>query len=62
MTGLTVLNADEELLDDVRGLGAQHRPDDAAMARGIELAAVRKLDLRGDRDRDPGAPNPWRSV
>lgn len=56
------LRDNEELLDEVRGLGVKHEPDHAAVARGIELAAAGKLDLRGDRDRDARAPHPWRSA
>jgi hypothetical protein len=52
--------AGEELLVAVRGLGEQREPDEQAHALAAELNPGRRPDLRGDRDRDPQAPNPWR--
>jgi hypothetical protein len=49
----------EELLTAVRGLGAEQEPDEHARARAARLEGG--LDLRGSRDLDPDAPNPWRS-
>ena len=49
----------EELLNLVRGLGAEHEPDEHARARAARFDGG--LDLRGSRDRDPDAPHPWRS-
>ena len=54
--------ADKELVAAVRGLGAQREPDEQARALAAELDVSRQPDLRGDRDRDPDAPSPWRSA
>lgn len=56
---MTETHEDEELLLMVRGLGAEHEPDEHTRARAAHVEGG--LDLRGSRDREPGAPHPWRS-
>ena len=59
---MTDRTADEELLAAVRGLGEQRDPDEQAQVLAAELDVRGQPDLRGERDRDPAAPNPWRSA
>ncbi|MFN2494452.1 MAG: hypothetical protein ABR608_00880 [Pseudonocardiaceae bacterium] len=59
---MTDPDADEELLAAVRGLGEAREPDAHARGLAAELDLSVQPDLRGDRDRDPDAPNPWRST
>lgn len=51
---------DAELLAAVTGLGERREPDEQARAAAEEMPDDWP-DLRGARDRDPQAPNPWRS-
>lgn len=51
---------DEALLAAVTGLGDQREPDEQARAAAAAMPDDWP-DLRGERDKDPQAPNPWRS-
>lgn len=50
---------DTELVAAVTGLGEEREPDEHARAAAAAMPDDWP-DLRGERDRDPQAPNPWR--
>ena len=49
---------DEELLATVTGLGPTRSIPPVAYLDAVQIEAE-GVDLRGDRDRDSAAPNPW---
>lgn len=50
-----------ELLDAVTGLGPIRELPASAHLVAMELEADEEMDLRGVRDVEPEAPNPWRA-
>lgn len=51
---------DLELVAAVTGLGEVLEPDEL-VAADADALPDHGTDLRGDRDKDPQAPHPWRS-